>query len=187
MGVTLLARLDLSRRLLVTLVPPHARKINAVEQHGQLRRSQHQTVFAHRRPLAIGRGQGEVPLLQSLVPDRVAVLVPVEELDPVAPPRAKHEKIARQRVLAQMRLYQRRQRVETLAHVGRQCAQEDPAGQGQAQHDGSSNRRTSWRSTSASKPARTRKTRPPVVTTSNTAEDTIASTVTGRNAGGAGV
>src|SRR5262249_48019147 len=170
---TLPCHANLSRRPMVALVPPHARKIDAVEQHGQLRGTQEQTVLAHGRPLTIGRRQGEAPLLQPLVPDHVAVLVPVEKLDPVAAPRAKYEQVARQRVLAQMQLYQRRQRVETLAHVGRKCAQEHPAGQGQTQHDGSSNRRTSWRSNSASKPGRTRSRRRSATTISMAGGGTV--------------
>src|SRR5262249_3348569 len=146
--------------------PFDARQIDTVEQHGQLCRPQHQAMLADARPLAVRDRQGEGALFQTLVPDGQAVLVPPEQLDAIAPPAAKHEQIAPQRTLAQVLLHHARQGIKTFAHVGRQRAHEYPAGQRQAQHDGSSNTRTSWRSRSASKPARTRRVRPVASTNS---------------------
>src|SRR5207244_6970065 len=94
------------------------------------------------------------------------IAVTVQQLEAVAPLREKHKQIPRKWILAQMCLHQACQRVEALAHVGGQRAQKDPAGQRQVQHGGSSNRRSSWRSSSASKPGCTRSRRCCTTTTS---------------------
>src|SRR5262249_19395245 len=171
---------------LIALVPFDVPQINAVEQHGQFRRPQHQPVIAHHRTLAIRRRQNEASFLKPLIKKSVAVLVPPQQLHAVAAPRTKHEQVARQWILVQVRLHQRRQRIETFPHIGRQRADEDAARQRQAQHDGASNTAKSWRSASASKPARTRNTRPRASTTSNAkADDAAVAIITGRKAGAA--
>ena len=59
-----------------------------------------------------GLGKAEGPLLETLVPECEAVLVPVEDLDPVASLVAKHEEVARERVLGDPLADQQRQAVE---------------------------------------------------------------------------
>lgn len=59
------------------------------------------------------------------------------------------------------------QAVEALAHVGRKCANEDAAGEGQAQHEGVLSRVKSCRRQAASKPVATRTTRPSGKTSSS--------------------
>src|SRR6516164_7789021 len=95
--------------------------------------------------------------------------------------------MARQRIALQELLHQEGQAVETAAHVGRLRAQVDAHRRRQAQHAGSSKRASNCRTTSGSKSAPTRSTRPLAHTTS-TALDAVAvvlsfTTRTGTKAG----
>src|SRR5262249_23639117 len=168
----------------ITLVPFHVRKIDAVEQHAQFRRPQNQSVPTGRRTLTIGCRQDKSSFLQALVENPKSILVPPQELDAVAASRTKHEQVARQRILIQVRLHQRRQRIESLAHVRRQRTDKNPSRQREAKHDGASKTVSSRRSSSASNPGLTRSTRPWRSTTSSAVSaDAAASSVTGMNAG----
>src|SRR5450755_3731100 len=67
------------RRPVIAPRPPGVLPIDAVEQHGQLRRAQRHAGLARRR----GR-PAKGPPFQPLVHDDEAVLVPVQQLDAVA-------------------------------------------------------------------------------------------------------
>jgi hypothetical protein len=64
-----------------------------------------------------GAGTGGVWRLL-LVPQREAVLVPVEDLDPVASAIAEDEEVPRERVLGDAVADELRKAIETFAHVG---------------------------------------------------------------------
>src|ERR1700686_761484 len=80
-----------------------------------------------------------VLLLELLVPDRIAVHVPPEDLHPVGPLAAKHEQMTRQRIELEYLLDQRRQGIEALAHVGRLGGKKHFDLAADAQHDRCSN------------------------------------------------
>src|SRR5262245_36994736 len=114
-----------------------------------------------------GVRMGAVSLLL-LVPDRVSVFLPEEELDPVGGLVAEDEDVARERIAAESVSHEGRQAVERLAEIRRSGREPDADGRRQAQHDGppcssSSTTRTRVR---GSNPAPTRTDRPLARTTS---------------------
>ncbi len=78
--------------------------------------------------VASADGKAKVPS-SCRVPDRVAVLVPVEELEAVATLATEDEEIAAEWIGPEVLRDERSQAVEALAHVRRQRAQKNPAGQ----------------------------------------------------------
>src|SRR4051794_20281773 len=80
-----------------------------------------------------GAGTGAVWRLL-LVPQGVAVLVPVEDLDPIAAPTPEDEQVSRERVEGHGRFDEVGERIEPLAHVGRIGPEEYSHGRGPAQH-----------------------------------------------------
>ena len=72
--------------------PPGAAQVDAFEDGGHLGGGDLDAAV-------LGLGKAERPLLQPLVPERQAVAVPVEDLDPVAPAVPEDEEVPRERVL----------------------------------------------------------------------------------------
>src|ERR1700678_782184 len=85
------------RRSVIASRPSGVLPIDAVEQHGQFGRTQRHARLALRHSWP-AKGS----LLQTLVDDDEAVLVPVKQLDAVTAFVAKHENMSRQRIPAQM-------------------------------------------------------------------------------------
>lgn len=65
----------------------------------------------------VGARKAECARLEPLVPEGVAVAVPVEDLEAIAAARAEDEEVAAARVLAEHRLRHLREPVEAAAHV----------------------------------------------------------------------
>src|SRR5207302_3865904 len=109
----------------------------------------------------LGCGEVKGALFQTLVDNHVAVLIPVEELDPVAAAVAKYEDVSREGIGLEVLPHQLGQRVKALAQIGRLNGQPDTHGRRKAQHDvSSSSTASSCRSVAASKPLGTRSRRP---------------------------
>src|SRR5437660_1314248 len=77
------------------------------------------------------RREAEAAAFQPLVPQRITITVPVEDLEAVAAAVAEDEEVAREGVLPDDRGREGRQRVESLAEVGRLDGQEDADGGGE--------------------------------------------------------
>jgi len=75
--------------------PPDAPQVDPVQHHRQFAGPQF-----HRLLPAVDPGQLEGSLLQALVPQGIAVLVPVENLEPVTSPAAKEEQVTTERILS---------------------------------------------------------------------------------------
>ena len=69
-------------------------------------------------------------LLLLLGPDRQAVSIPIQDLQPVAPAIPEHEEMTGKRILADDRSGQGGQTVKTPAHVGRRAGEENANGGG---------------------------------------------------------
>src|SRR5262249_36141561 len=100
--------------------------------------------------------------LESLVEDDEAVLVPVQQLDPVGPFIREDEQLPRQGVELKLLPHHLGERVERFAEVRRGGRHPNPDGAGQAEHHGrcSSTTASSRRSVAASKAGPIRSTRP---------------------------
>src|SRR5438034_8460302 len=146
----------------IALRPPRVGPIEAVEQHGQLRRTQ-----GHAGLARAGGWPAEGPLLEALVDDDEAVLVPVQQLDAVAALVAKHEDVSGQGIGLQVLADLLGQAVKAAPQIDRLAAEPDADGGRKAQHGGtSSSTASSCRNVAGSKPGGTRTRRPPVRTTS---------------------
>jgi len=73
---------------------PHAREVDAIKKHRQLRRVElgAQCAFLH-------LGKSEAALLEPLVEEDEAAVVPREDLHPVAPARDEEEEMPREQIL----------------------------------------------------------------------------------------
>ncbi len=88
------------------LASPRGARVDAGEEHGQLRRLQLDPVAGG------GRGRLEAADLEPFVPDGQAVMVEVEDLDPIPAPVEEEEQMTGQEVLAEAFLDQTREAVE---------------------------------------------------------------------------
>jgi hypothetical protein len=108
----------------VPLALPRTAEVDAGEEHGQLRRLEFDAIVAG------GVGQLEGSGFQPLVPDRQAVTVEVEDLEPIPTAVDEEEKMAGQKVLAKAFLDQPGETVEAFSHVGRSGTEEQTHGRG---------------------------------------------------------
>jgi hypothetical protein len=99
-----------------------------------------------------------------LVPERQAVAVPVEDLDPVAPPIPEHEEVSRERILVDPVADELAQAVEALAHVGGFDSEKDTECRDEAQHGRPSSTATTRRKVSESNPGPITTRRPGSIT-----------------------
>src|SRR5438132_1007019 len=130
--------------------------VDTVEQHGQLRSTQADAAL-----VGLGCGEAKRALFQTLVDNHIAVLIPVQQLDPVAAAVAKDEDVSGERLGLQVLPHELRQRVKAFAQIGRLNAQPNTHGRRKTQHGVcSSSTASSCRSVTASKPLATRNRRP---------------------------
>src|SRR5262245_57889562 len=128
-----------------------------------------------------------VVFLLLLVPDRVSVLFPDQELDPVGGLVTKNEDVSRERIAPQPIPHQGGQAVERLSKIGRLGREPDADRRRQAQHDRppSSSSSTTRTRVWGSNPTPTRTHRPLARTISTLpagGSSLSATTCTGRNA-----
>src|SRR5690606_3739734 len=99
----------------------HGTQIDSVQNQRQLRSRDLQS-----RCLILRVRLGDLigSLLKLLVPDAIARLSPIQDLDAIAPPVHEDEQVARKRILLQLRFGQRDEAVEAFAHVRRVAIQE---------------------------------------------------------------
>ncbi len=100
---------------LVAFLSLDAGQIDAIEQHRQLRALEQQAMRANFGALAAGFRQGKCTFLEPFVPNGQTVIVPIEELDPIATFGAEDEQVSRKGILVQVLLNEAGQRVETFA------------------------------------------------------------------------
>src|SRR5262245_2411206 len=165
----------------------HTGEIDTREEHDQVRGAD-----LDARLVVLRRRKTEAACLESLVPNRVAILFPEQELDAIGRFVAKDEHVSRERIATQGVADDGGQAVERLPKIRRLGAQPDVHGRGQAQHGVPPSPRASSNRTrvARSKPGRTRRQRPlPRMTSmalpspSAGLVSTSATTRTGRNCG----
>src|SRR5262249_38780159 len=139
--------------------------------------------------VAVGRdGEAVAPLLKSLVPDRISIFLPEQQLDPVGGLVAEDEDVARERIAAEPVPHEGGESVERFAEIRRSGRKPDADGRWQAQHDRPpcSSSSTTRTRVPGSNPAPTRTERPLARTTSMPTGDgsvDSARTCTGRKEG----
>jgi hypothetical protein len=163
----------------------HAREIDAREQHDQVRGAD----LDLRAAVARGR-KAKGPDLEPLVPDRISVFFPDQELDPVGGLVSKDEEVPRKGIAAEGVANDRCQAIERLSQIGRLRTEPDAHRGRQAQHAEPPFSKTSSRRTRAarSKPGLTRRQRWLARTTSMASSSPLGTTAsgttrTGRNRG----
>ena len=92
--------------------PPHARHVDAVEQHRELR-----GVDAQRLVIVLDYGHAETPGFESLVKDDEAAVVPGQDFHPVATARDENEERAAIDVFLPLALHESHQPVDAAAQV----------------------------------------------------------------------
>src|ERR1700728_3084480 len=102
----------------ITPPPFDAVQIDAVEQHLQ--------VGGTHGDAAVGaEGEAKGALFEPLVPDREAVLIPIEQLDAIGPLVAKDEQVAGKWIRRKLLPDQLREAIERFAQVGGPGGQPD--------------------------------------------------------------
>src|SRR5579885_476548 len=96
------------------------RYIDPIQHHGHLAGPQLKRPHSLFRPRQL-----KYPLLQPLVPQHKTILIPVQNFQSVAAPRAKYKKMPAQRIFANHRLHPLGQTVKPAAHVRRFHRQPD--------------------------------------------------------------
>jgi hypothetical protein len=109
--------------------PPSCSQIEAAEQSVQLALVQFDAL------LVLGNAwQLKGSRLQAFVPNAEAILIPEQDLDPIAITIEEEEQMARQRILDENLFRLAHQAVEAIAHLGRRQAEKD-AGVSQVVHE----------------------------------------------------
>src|SRR3990172_5118607 len=88
----------------------HFRGVDALQNQGQRRSGQFGAV-----PQALRKTKRA--LFQSLVPDGVAVTIPIEHLDPVRPLAPKYEEVSAERILLEHLLHHQGQAIKAATHI----------------------------------------------------------------------
>src|ERR1700739_4933614 len=138
--------------------------IDPIQHHRQLAGTQF-----HRTRSRFHSGQLEGPLLQTLVPQRVSITVPGQNLQSLPASRAEDEPVTAERILADDGSDTLRQSVKAAAHVSRFAGKPDPHSlrtvqrlqTRQSDHASLSSTRNNARRGCASNPASTTRLRPP--------------------------
>lgn len=92
--------------------------VEALEQHGQLRRREVDFAVTDGRP-------DEAAALEAFDEQAQAILVGPQQLNHIAAPSTEDKQVPTERVVVEHSLYARRQAVEAIAHVGEAGDQPD--------------------------------------------------------------
>src|SRR5436190_16787084 len=153
---------DLLSRPPVALPPRGFTQINPAQQSPQFLRRDLPSPFW----LALTERHRVRAFLQSLAPHRESVTVPIQNLDPIAPPAREHKQVSGEGIQLQVLAHQGVQAVKALAHIARRQAKIHPYAGRQVDHARKTPRTV--RNTAASTPAPMRN-RSPVANTSSRA------------------